>query len=175
MATKTNSKSVTSKPKRTPVQTKKKFRPSDLIMCHSVSDGGVFMTGKVSKNPYKWFAYGEECPVEYRDLTVEVRSHSKFIYEPWLMVDDEDFIEEFPELKRFYDERYTPEDLREILTLPIRDMKREIRDLPDKAKSQLKDIATSQISSGEVDSLKKIRELSKIFKVDMQSIADLLE
>ena len=58
---------------------KKKFQQSDLIMCRSVTTGGLFLEGSKTKQLYQWNDYGDESEVEYRDLVAEVRLKSNFV------------------------------------------------------------------------------------------------
>lgn len=90
---------VSEEPKK---KEKKKFQQTDLIMCKSVVVGGLFLEGSKTKQIYQWNDYGDESEVEYRDLVAEVRSRSAYVFNPWFIVEDEDFIEEFPQLKQFY-------------------------------------------------------------------------
>lgn len=156
-------------------KTKKKFEQTDFIMCRSVIQGGLFLEGAKTKQLYRWTDYGDETEVEYRDLVSEVRAKSAFVFSPYFIVEDEDFIEEFPQLKQFYNQYYSVKDLREILSLPLSSMAKKIEELPNGAKESLRSLAASMISSGAIDSVSKIKKLDEIFDTDMEFLSSLLQ
>lgn len=163
---------VSEEPKK---KEKKKFQQTDLIMCRSVVVGGLFLEGSKTKQIYQWNDYGDESEVEYRDLVAEVRSRSAYVFNPWFIVEDEDFIEEFPQLKQFYTQYLSVRDLKEILELPVSQMAKKISELPSGAKESLKTIAASMVSSGAIDSVAKIKKLDEIFETDMEFLSSLLQ
>ena len=151
---------------------KKKFELSDMIACRSVCQGGLYLEGARTKRPYEWADYGAIEDVEYRDLVELVRTRSGYIFNPFFVIDDEDFVEEFPQLKKFYQDNYSIKELAAILELPIDQMVKEINALPKGAVESLKSIAASQVSAGQLDSVRKIKELDNIFKTDLNLLAD---
>ena len=157
------------------VKPKRKFEQTDLIMCRSVVKGGLFLEGSKTKQLYQWNDYGDESEVEYRDLVAEMRIKSKFLFDPRFIVEDDDFIEEFPQLKQFYAQYYSIKDLREILGLPVNEMAKRISELPSGAKESLRSIASAQISSGALDSVSKIKKLDEIFETDMEFLSSLMQ
>ena len=163
---------VSEEPKK---KEKRKFQQTDLIMCRSVVVGGLFLEGSKTKQIYQWNDYGDESEVEYRDLVAEVRSRSAYVFNPWFIVEDEDFIEEFPQLKQFYTQYLSVRDLKEILELPVSQMAKKISELPKGAQESLKTIAASMVSSGAIDSVTKIKKLDEIFETDMEFLSSLLQ
>lgn len=161
------------KPAPAPVKEKKQFHSDDLILCRSVTAGKLCMIGSTSNIVYRWMNYGDEIEVEYRDLANAVRSHSDYIYAPRLIVEDDDFIDEFMELKKFYKEKFTIKELTDILKMNDNEMKNAIAILPKGAKEQLINIASTNIANGQLDSMKKIKELEKIFNVDFSLVAEI--
>jgi len=154
---------------------KKKFQQTDLILCRSVVTGGLFMEGSKTKQLYQWNEYGDESEVEYRDLVAEIRVKSNFVFAPWLIIENEDFIEEFPQLKQFYAQYLSVKDLREIIELPINQMAKRISELPSGAKESVRSIAASMVKSGVIDSVKKIKALDEIFDTDMEFLSSLMK
>lgn len=160
--------------KTKPVQ-KRKFASDDPIVCRSVAVGGVAMPGVKSNELYRWTEYGDYTEVEYADLASYVRSKSDYIFRPYIIIEDEDFINEFPLLKKFYEESYTVKDLEGILNLPVSSMVATINTLPNGAKETLKNIASTQIVNGRLDSVKKIRALDEVFGTELNLFASLFE
>lgn len=154
---------------------KKKFQQTDLVMCRSVTTGGLFMEGSKTKQLYQWNDYGDESEVEYRDLVAEVRVKSNFVFAPWFIIEDDDFVEEFPQLKQFYAQYLSVKDLRDIINLPVNQMAKKISELPKGAKDSLRSIAAAMIKSGAIDSVQKIKALDEIFDTDMEFLSSLLQ
>lgn len=168
-----NEETVEEKVVSTPV--KKKFDPEDGVLCRSITVGGLCMTGVKSGLFYRWTEYGDETEVEYRDLAAIVRTKSPYVFNPQFVIDDEDFIAEFPQLQKFYEDSYTVNDLESILGLPVQDMVTNINSLPTGAKETIKNIASSQIADGRLDSVRKIKALDEIFGTELSLLASLFE
>lgn len=156
----------------TPKKIKKEFDQSEGIPCKSIVQGGLYMEGLKTQMIYSWTDYGDVSEVEYRDLAAAVRSRSKFVYNPWFIIEDEDFLAEFPQIKKFYDEIYSIRDLRAILNKPVNDMISAIEKLPAGAFESMKTIAAQQVASGALDSVSKIKALDKLFGTDLNLIGE---
>lgn len=151
---------------------KKQFGMTDLIMCHSVTAGGLNVTCP-SGNNYRFNDYGADCEIEYRDLVTLVRRSSDYIREPYFVIDDDDFLDEFPQIKKMYASLYTSKELAEILDLPLTAMVNEINNLPSGAKEAMRNVIATSIANGRVDSVKKIRALTDIFDSDFNLLSEL--
>lgn len=159
------------------VETKKdskhKFEQTDGVSCRSVVQGGLFMEGLKTKMDYSWTDYGDVTEVEYRDLVAAVRSKSKFVFNPWFIIEDEDFLAEYPQVKQFYDSSYTLTDLIKILDMPSTQMIEEIKKLPKGAIDTIKSLASKQVSNGTLDSVSRIRALDDYFDTDLNLLASI--
>ena len=151
------------------------FDATDGIECRSVVQGGLYMEGLKTKMEYSWEDYGDVSEVEYRDLVAAVRSKSKFVFNPWFIIENEDFLKEFPQVKKFYESSYTIKDLISILDMPAEKMIEEIKKLPKGAVDSIKSLAAKQVSNGTLDSVKKIRALDEYFGTDLNLLASLFE
>lgn len=153
----------------------KVFDPSDGILCRSVTQGGLFMPGAKTHMVYEWVEYGDETQVEYADLAAAVRTKSSYVFGPMFIVEDDDFIREFPQLKKFYTENYSISDLEGILQMPLDKMSEEITTLPKTAIESLKVLAASSISDGTLDSVAKIKTLDELFGTNLSILAEFKE
>lgn len=156
-----------------PIVPKKIFHDGDYIMCRSIIAGGLNISCR-SSNFYRFVEYGGKCEIEYRDLVELIRIHSDHIFLPRIIIEDEDFLEQFPQVKQFYNSLYTTDDLRIILGLQNDKMEFEIKKLPQEMYETLRGLASEMISSGEIDSVNKIRCLSKIFDADFNLVSEML-
>ena len=155
-------------------ETKRTFEPNDGIPCRSVTHGHLFVDGVKTGMKYIFYDYDDVSDIEYRDLVALIRSKDKAIYNPRIIIMDEDFIEEYPALKKFYKDHFSTVNIKDILTLPDRQMKDAISKLPKGAVDSLKSIAVNQIASGEIDSIRKIKALDEAFGTDLSLLNDLL-
>lgn len=151
---------------------KKNFTDSDYILCRSVCSGGLNVISQ-SGNLYEFRDYGAECEINYRDLVTLIRRGSEHIFTPRFVILDEDFLEDFPTVKKVYSTMYTRNDLIEILDLPIGQMKAEIAKLPESIKNSMRNLISTQIANGKLDSISKVRELTEIFDSDFNLLSDL--
>ena len=148
--------------------TKKEFGQEDLILCRSMVSGQLFVDGVRSGLLYTFADYNDTCEIEYRDLIYLVRSYKdKTIYEPRIVIEDEDFIAENPKLAELYESLYTKGDLTKIINLPLSQMVDTINALPAGCKNALKGIAATMIDNGQLDSIQKIKALDEIFETNM--------
>lgn len=151
----------------------RKFEAMDGILCRSLVDGVLVMTGIKSKNSYKWADANDVAEVEYQDLVSAVRSNISYIYAPHFIVEDEDFLAQFPQVKNVYDSMYTTADLKEILSLPVNNMMSAIRSLPDGSKENLRDIAGKMVLNGQLDSVQKIKALDEFYNTNFMITTNL--
>lgn len=147
---------------------KREFNPEDLISCRSMVSGQLFIDGVRSGLLYTFADYNDTCDIEYRDLIYMVRSYKdKNIYEPRIIIEDEDFIAQNPKLAELYGSMYTKGDLMEIVSLPTTQMVDTINALPKGCKNALKGIVATMIDNGSLDSIQKIKALDEIFETNM--------
>ena len=150
---------------------KKEFSQSDGVMCRSVVQGGLFMEGLKTGMLYNFIEYGDICEIEYRDLVAAVRSKSVYVFEPRFIIEDEDFIAEFPQITKFYNEQFSTRDLKKILAMDVSSMVEAINNLPKGAVDNLKTIAATQVANGLLDSVSKIKALDKIFGTELDLVS----
>lgn len=153
----------------------KKFDDHDYILCHSVTTGGLGIIGGRTDSYYRFNEYGATCDIEYIDLVQLVRSHSSHIFMPRIIIDDEDFLAEFPQVVEAYNNMYSKGDLKRILELPADKMRVEIEKLPDGAKDTLRTMAATAIANGTMDSISSARTLSDIFGADFILLSELFQ
>ena len=151
---------------------KRVFKESEGIPCRSITQGGLYMEGAKTKMRYEWSDYGDITYVEYADLASATRVRSSYVFGPLFMIDDDDFIEEFPQLKKFYTENYSVSDLEVILSYPVDRMVEEIQALPKSAIESIKVLAASSINDGSLDSVSKIKALDELFGTKLSLLAE---
>lgn len=146
----------------------RKYENSEGIPCKSITPGTVIMEGLKSHIVYRWVGIGDVVDVEYQDLTAAIRSHNDYIGRPFIVVEDQEFVSQFPQLQKLYATLYSAGDLEDvILKLNPADMKATIKSLPVGAQNSIKHIASQMISNGQLDSVNKIKALDELFGTEM--------
>ena len=151
-------------PMVTSKKTVKKFNPDDLILCQSMCVGQTFVKG---------FKSGTIYTFEYRDLVAAVRSKDNIIFKPFIIVLDEDFINEQKTLKTFYDNMYTPEDFEEFFKLRPNQMIEALNNMPIGVRDTIKSMAVGRIQDGTFDSVARIKALDDYFGTKMMLLTEL--
>ena len=151
----------------------KKFKDTDPIRCVSITAGELGMLGIKSGINYTWAGRGDETDVEYQDLVAAIRSGKKHISAPYFIIQDDDFLTQFPQVAETYSSMLSYKDLKDILNLDANSMKKVINELPSGAKESIKNIASSQISKGLLDSVQKIKILDEIFDTKFMLMTEL--
>lgn len=151
----------------------KKYEPSEGITCRSITPGGLYMEGIKTHIPYEWPDNGLETEVEYQDLVAAIRANSDYVMKPYFIIQDDEFIQQYPQLSKVYDSMYSVKDMKDVLALPASTMKQVITNMPDGAKESIKHIASSMISNGSLDSVQKIKILDQIFGTELMLMTGL--
>jgi hypothetical protein len=159
----------------TEVPTKRVFNSTDGILCRSVIAGKLGMIGERTGIPYEWIGRGDTIEVEYQDLAAAIRMGKKHIKEPYFVILDNDFIEEFPQVAKIYNDMFSTGDIQEIFTLPVKDFKNAVLSLPVSVQNTVKNIASTMISNGTLDSVQKIKILDEIFGTKLMLLTELYD
>lgn len=161
--------------KNTVVKTnkKKKFEESEPIECMSITSGELGMTGIKTGIVYKWAGRGDITEVEYQDLVAAIRSGKRHITEPFFIIQNDEFLDLFPQVRDKYSSMYSINDLQDVLKLPVSQMRKIIESLPNGAKESIKHIASSMIAKGAMDSVQKIKVLDEIYGTKFMLMTEL--
>lgn len=148
-----------------PTEQPREFQKDDLIEVKSVFAGSCTLVGRRSGNVYVWETLGEIQYVEYQDLLAEITNrYSKYIYEPLLLIEDEDVINKNPKLKDLY---YAMIDVEEIEDSLLNDSVEELRSilitLPSGLKETVKSVASTLMQDGALYDVRKIRLLDDLY------------
>lgn len=153
---------------------KKSYAPSDGIPCKSITNGGLYMPGLKSNILYSWVDAGDIVEVEYQDLQAAIRSNNGYVMNPLFVIEDEELVSQFPQLKKLYEALYSVGELEDVVTeLSPGDMKATILSLPKGAQDAIKHLASKMVSDGRLDSVKKIKTLDEIFDTEMSIMTGL--
>lgn len=147
-----------------PVSEPRKFAQNDLVLCRSVTPGGLIVNGR-SGLKYVFTGPGDECEIEFQDLNALKNSHSNFLYKPLMIIEDEELLENprWTDLAKFYEEKvYGMDDVEEILNMPISNFKSALEKLPKGLLKQVQLVISQRMEEGTFDSLNKIKAMDEV-------------
>lgn len=151
----------------------KKWANDEGVRCRSITSGPLYFMGQKSNILYTFSNEGDTTDVEYQDLVAAIRSNSVYITKPYFVIEDAEFVSKYPQVKKIYDSLYSIQDLREVFNLSPAAMKSTILSLPEGAKETIKTLASQMISSGQLDSIKKIAILDEIYNTKLLMMTEL--
>lgn len=147
-------------------KTRRKFGMNDLILCKSVTFGELLLPGRKSQLLYRWMNYGDFTEVEYQDLQALRSMSSAYLKKPYFIIMDEELLEQWPDLKTI-NNKLMDVDLDRLFTLPINQFKKQLKEFPSSYQSSIKNIASSKILNGELDSISKIKAIDEILGTEL--------
>ena len=140
---------------------KPKHDPSELISCRSVRFGELRLIGPKTRMPYSWANEGDYRDVEYQDLVSWKALHSPYLYEPMIIIEDEDIREEwYADLGKLYDE-LEEVDLKAMFKMPMRQFVSQLKKLPDGMKTTVQNMAYAGIKDGTLYDLRIIKAIDE--------------
>ena len=147
-------------------ETKKEFGQEDGILCRSITEGLLKIPGEKSGMSYRFPEYGTEVEIEYRDLIAIVRSKVDYITHPYIVILDDDFINQNKVVKDFYDNNYPLEDLRRVLSEPVNTMIEIMKKLPKGAVACLRNMVATDVSLGRINEIDRLTALNNFYGID---------
>lgn len=147
---------------------KPKHDPSELIPCRSVRFGELRLIGPKTRMPYSWANEGDFRDVEYQDLVSWKALHSPYLFQPMIIIEDEDICEEWKaDLGELY-ENMQKIDLKEMFRLPQRQFMSQLKKLPDGMKSTVQNMAYSMIQDGTLYDLRTIKTIDEVLGTELK-------
>lgn len=155
-----------------PVKEPRKFAQNDMILCRSVTPGGLIINGR-SGQKYVFSNVGDENEIEFQDLNSLKNSHSNFLYRPRIIIEDEELLEHprWKDLAQFYEEEvYGMEDVDEILGMSLPQFKSALEKLPKGLLRQLQLVVSQRMEEGTFDSLTKLKAMDEYCGTDFMKM-----
>ena len=146
---------------------KPKHDPSELILCRSVRFGELILIGPKTKMRYSWSNEGDIREVEYQDLVSWRALHSRYLFDPMIIIEDEDICEEWKtDLGKLY-EKVQEIDLKEMFKLPHRQFMAQLKKLPESMKSSVQNMAYAMVQDGTLYDLRIIKGIDEILGTEL--------
>lgn len=151
-----------------PVKEKRVINPTDMISCRSVTYGELILPSlKNADMLYSWADFGDIKEVEYQDLRALRSKRSNYIYGPYFVIEDEDVVAEWSELKELY-KSVSAMNLDELFALPVNQLVKKLQVMPKSYKETIKNAASARIVNGELDSISKIKAIDEVLGTDLK-------
>lgn len=155
--------------KPAPKKTKKPTHdPSELILCRSVRFGELRLIGPKTRMPYSWANEGDVREVEYQDLVSWRALRHKYLFEPMIIIEDEDLVEEWKaDLGDLYEELQSI-DIQAMFKLPYRQFVAQLKKLPAGMKTTVQNMAYSMIQDRTLYDLRIIDAIDEILGTELK-------
>lgn len=147
----------------------KTFVASDLIPCRSVRNGLMQHIARKSGNPYEWSDFGDVTEVEYGDLLAMKASKSKFLFAPWIIIEDEDAVVAL-KLENIYEEFKEYEDVEEFLQMSPAQIRSKLENAPIGFKDAITKTAANMIREGRLDSIGVIKAIDDVLHKNLSTL-----
>ena len=149
---------------------KKKFNPTDVIPCRSITYGELILEGYKTKLLYTWANAGDVTDVEYQDLQALQSRKSRFLTEPLFVIEDEDLVAQWSSMLGSLYSKIVEDDLEDILKLAPAKLKARLSAAPEGIKSSIASMAAAKITSGELDSIARIKVIDEVLGSELLSM-----
>ena len=159
---------ATEEVKPTPKKANKvKHDPGEYIPCRSVRFGELILIGPKTRTPYRWSNEGDIADVEFQDLMSWKALRHKYLFEPMIIIEDENIVEEWEaDLGKLYaDLQYI--DVKALFKLPQRQFVAQLKKLPVGMKSTVQNMAYAMIQDGTLYDLRIIKAIDETLGTEL--------
>lgn len=151
----------------TPVKhTPKKYAPTDVVECRSVTGGELILIGPKTNLQYTWSDYGDVAYIEYQDLQALQSRKSNFLIKPRFIIEDDDVVEQWGAMLKPIYNKITDDTIETLFELPLETFKAQLHIVPDGVKDAIKTKAVQMIESEELYDIRKVREIDAAWGTD---------
>lgn len=155
-----------------PEKPKKVFKQDTPILCKSVRQNNLSYRSH-NGIEYRWTGFGDLREVPYSDIISMKARKSAYLYEPWLLIMDEDlmaqpdFQRDFGKINELYAEFDNPRDFFER---PIAEIRASLVDVPRGLRDLIVYNAGQYINDGTLDRIGVINVLDEVFGTNLRML-----
>ena len=149
----------------------KVYNDHDEIQCRSNTMGQLLLGGKKTKNDYSFMNFGDTYGVEVCDLNAWLATKSAILFDPLLIIDDEEFLAQpkWKPIKELY-EKAMHDDIEAVLELPNSQFVSALQQLPKGYVEVLKTIVRESIENETFDSIQKVKAIDNVCGTEFYSL-----
>ena len=146
----------------------KKYAPTDMIPCRSITFGELLLTGAKTKWLYRWANYGDVTEMEYQDLQALRSTRSSYLFKPRFIIEDESLVEQWKsDFGSMYDDIIAT-DVEAMFNLSPTQLKSKLKKAPAGIQQAVKNLAGEKIMNGSLDSLAKIKAIDEVLGTQLK-------
>lgn len=146
---------------------KVKHDPSELVRCRSVRFGELRLIGPKTGMAYSWANEGDIREVEYQDLVSWRALNSGYLFDPMIIIENEEICEEWQaDLGKLY-EKVQEVDLKAMFKLPHRQFMAQLNKLPESMKSSVQNMAYAMVQDGTLYDLRIIKGIDETLGTEL--------
>lgn len=149
----------TKKKEKYKIEDKTRYVPVISIVNHSIG-----YESSIEHRYIYWKKFGEEHMLTIEDLQLMNDESNKFLYEPWLIVEDEEF-EKAYDLTDLYDLMAEIQNIEEFCKLPMRTIENKIDSLSIEIKQNLLVRLIQEIQEGTITNYNIVRLLEEKYRI----------
>lgn len=161
------------KPKAAPKPRKRetvKFEQHEEVVVTSLVKRGTLVFEDHENVLYEWLNYGEEQWMSIKALYHMRNRHRGFFTEPLVMVDED--VATFLKIDVMYKDIIDMDNIESIFNFTNEKFKETLIRCPKGIKNIIVDMAVKMIEDGTLDSMKKVRIIESICKVELNGQSD---
>ena len=138
---------------------------SVFLVIHSF--GELILIGPKTRTPYRWTNEGDVADVEFQDLMSWKALRHKYLFEPMIIIEDEELVEEWnAELGKLYSELQNI-DVKALFKLPQRQFVAQLKKLTPGMKSTVQNMAYAMIQDGTLYDLRIIKAIDETLGTEL--------
>ena len=146
----------------------RKYAPTDMIPCRSITFGELLLTGAKTKWLYRWANYGDVTEMEYQDLQALRSTRSSYLFKPRFIIEDENLVEQWKnDFGSMYDDIIAT-DVEAMFNLSPAQLKAKLKKAPNGIQQAVKNLAGEKIMNGSLDSLAKIKAIDEVLGTQLK-------
>lgn len=148
----------------------KEYTAQTMIPCKSVRQNIVYYQSP-SGAKYQWEGYGDIKEIPYEEVRSMLVSHSKFLFEPWLLIDDNELMETaqfkkaLGDIKAAYDDM---EDMHEFFSRNVDEIREKLISAPRGLKQYIAFNANKYIDDGTLDRVSVVRIVDEVLGTNLK-------
>lgn len=175
----TAKKATTTKKKTTAATTKvekiteRKFSPTDMIVCKSVRQNGLVYVSPSTGITYVWNGFGSINELPYQEIMSMKASKSRFLYDPWILIEEKDILEradfkkDFESMYALYEEFEDPET---FFSQSLDVIEEKIANIPNGLRDLIVYNAGTYIEDGTLDRMSVVNTLDQAFGTNLKML-----
>ena len=146
----------------------KEVDPAQYVTVLNGFQGKLTYKSSRTGEKFKWEDFGDEQEIELRELRNAKNSNKKYFEKNWFMFNDEfSWVIDYLGVGQYYKNAISVEDFDDIFTKDSKEIKEIVEKLSDGQKKAVVYRAKALIDEGEIDSLKTIDTLEKVFGIKL--------